>query len=203
MKVIFHVIGCAEWVTWNILLLRLSFITTKLGWCCKSSRSNAATKRFDLHWKLFWVASWQCSFLFSKGRKSLTLSLTFWCVNKVFSRRATFFISCECWGYGVVCICLILMLSYLLQMLLVCLQTINNFVRFPLSPHEVVINPFLVVAHLPPKPCLKSRSHQNRIITFTYVVLIRRESCSWEGHVIIIASINLNEESSVVSLLQL
>jgi len=86
---------------------------------------------------------------------------------------------------------------------LVRFYAVKNFIALPLGPHEVIVAPFLVVAHTPPKSCFESRTHKNRIIATTYVILIRREACVGEFDVITVRTVNFHQKLPVVSLLQL
>lgn len=69
---------------------------------------------------------------------------------------------------------------------LVRLKAINDFVGLPLSPHEVIVRPFLEVAHGPPEPSFQGSPHQDRIIAPPDVVLVWNETGVRELYAVII-----------------
>lgn len=82
-------------------------------------------------------------------------------------------------------------------------QPLDNPIRFPLSPHKIIVTPFLKITHRPPKPSFQSRAHHLRIISLTDVVLVRGESRIREHNLIIVRSINLHQECPVMPLPQI
>lgn len=64
----------------------------------------------------------------------------------------------------------------------VCFETLYYAVRLPLGPHEVVLLPIVVVSQLPPKSGFHRGSDQDRVVTPTDVILVRREVRDGERH---------------------
>jgi hypothetical protein len=57
-----------------------------------------------------------------------------------------------------------------------CFKLLNNFIVFPLCPHEVIVCPLFKVAHRPPKPGFKAGPDQHGIVASAYEILIGREA---------------------------
>ena len=87
--------------------------------------------------------------------------------------------------------------------LLVRFDCVEYLIRFPLSPHKVVVTPLLKIAHGPPKSCFQSSSNQNRIISFADVVLIRWKTCCWKRYIVVIRFVYFYQECTIVSFFQI
>lgn len=79
----------------------------------------------------------------------------------------------------------------------------EDFVAFPLGPHEVVVAPVVEVAHRPPKALLERGPHQNRVVAPPDVVLVGRERGDGELGVEAVTFIDFDKKLAVVLLLQL
>ena len=85
----------------------------------------------------------------------------------------------------------------------VILELGNDLVGLPLRPYEVVLVPFLEVTQGPPETLFQAVSHEYRVVTSPYVVLVRGEGLLWEGDQSIIRLVDLHQELSVVLLFEL
>jgi hypothetical protein len=84
----------------------------------------------------------------------------------------------------------------------VCFETLDNPVRLPLGPHKVVLIPVVVVSQLPPKSGFHRSPDQDRVVSSTDVVLVRREIGDRKRLRAIVGLVDLHQECSVVSFLQ-
>ena len=57
------------------------------------------------------------------------------------------------------------------------LNAVEDLVRFPLSPNEIIVLPIIVVTHAPPKSALQCCSDYPRVVTSAYIVFIRSKTC--------------------------
>lgn len=89
------------------------------------------------------------------------------------------------------------------QQLFVGLEPVNNPIRLPLGPHEVVVGPFLVVTDRPPKTSLQRRLYDLRIVTFADVVPVGGKCLRWKLSINTVGVTDLLQESAIVTLLQL
>jgi hypothetical protein len=63
----------------------------------------------------------------------------------------------------------------MLEAIHVGLNSSDNFVTFPLRPHKVVVVPLIEIAHRPPEATLYTGTYKHRVITLSYIILVRRE----------------------------
>ena len=61
----------------------------------------------------------------------------------------------------------------LVHYFIVLFKRTHHSLRFPLRPSEVVVLPFLVLDNAPPPSRLKRHSHENRVVSASYVRLVR------------------------------
>lgn len=86
--------------------------------------------------------------------------------------------------------------------LLVIFYLRNNLVGFPLGPDKVVLVPLFEVAHGPPEALLQTVPHQDRVVAFSYIILIGGEAGFGEGNNGVVRLVNLVQELLVVLLFQ-
>ena len=82
-------------------------------------------------------------------------------------------------------------------------EAFDDAVGLPLRPHEVVLLPGVVVAHLPPKSLFERRPHENGVIATANIILVGREGGNRECATVVIRLVDLDQKCTVVPLLQL
>ena len=83
------------------------------------------------------------------------------------------------------------------------LDLVQDFVRLPLSPQEVVFAPVIEVAHRPPETGFEGSSDEYRVVAAADVVLVRRERRNWELQIVVVRLVDLIQELAIVFLFQL
>ena len=72
------------------------------------------------------------------------------------------------------------------------LDLVQDLVRLPLSPQEVVFAPVIEVAHRPPEACFEGCANQDRIVATPDIVLVGRERGRWELEIEAIRFVDLH-----------